>query len=206
MHDMADVQAADPVPEELQDILREYFNGTQQLRDAFAAIVSRALNLPPGLLENRSDSKAVGIRLPSYLPLDHDPKPNEFGYSEHSYSGGLAWLLQDPENPKGTEVKIGGKFYPIYISDGIVVNVGMTLSRWTDGYWPASIHRVVRYKGPGRLSMVSGALTPRAGSILECFKPPCKLPAIPIDQYYQERVKMARADFRKEIDPHMIEI
>merc|ERR1712232_302878 len=64
---MADVPAADPAPPELEGIFFEFFNKTQRLRDTFEKIVTRALKLPPGLVENRSDSKAVGIRLPNYL-------------------------------------------------------------------------------------------------------------------------------------------
>eukprot|EP00494_Astrolonche_serrata_P000090 UN00090 len=70
--------------------------------------------------------------------------------SSHIDSFGITLLSLDPEHPHGLQVQIDDQWVSIpYRLNSFVLNVGATLSRWTNDLWKASVHRVVFMDGGG---------------------------------------------------------
>jgi isopenicillin N synthase-like dioxygenase len=63
---------------------------------------------------------------------------------EHSDYGTITLLWQINDVP-GLEVQdLGGAWHPVpYAEDGVVVNIGDLLQRWTNDYFVSTKHRVV---------------------------------------------------------------
>lgn len=86
------------------------------------------------------------------------------------------------------------------MGSAVVVNVGATLERWTNGRWRASLHRVMNHPAQ-RLSIITSALTPRPHVLLECL-PGCAGPGgtspapISAGEFLNGRVAVQRSDYR----------
>lgn len=79
---------------------------------------------------------------------------NQFGVAPHTDFGVLTVLCQD--NVGGLQVEdINGEWIHAPPIDGtLIVNVGDLLSRWTDGAYKSTPHRVVNQSGKERMSLV----------------------------------------------------
>ena len=91
---------------------------------------------------------------------------NNFGVGPHTDFGVLTLLFQD--NIGGLQVQdIHGNWIHAPPIDGtIVVNVGDLLSRWTEGEYKSTPHRVINNSGKERISMVI-AYDPEPDTIID---------------------------------------
>ncbi|MEM7378705.1 MAG: 2OG-Fe(II) oxygenase family protein [Pseudomonadota bacterium] len=89
-----------------------------------------------------------------YYPPQADGDHRQFGVGPHTDFGVLTVLCQDDVG--GLEVQdTGGRWLKAPPIEGtLVVNVADLLSRWTDGYYTSTPHRVVNRSGRERLSLV----------------------------------------------------
>ncbi|CAJ1360304.1 unnamed protein product [Effrenium voratum] len=127
-------------------------------------------------------------------------------YGEHVDSFGLTILNLDPANPEGLQVQIGEEWVDVpWVKGSFVLNVGALLSRWTNGYWKAAVHRVLFKRGQ-RLSIVSGALRPDDDVMLEPCGPGAlageKFAPVRAGDFCQERVALHRPSYlqQKQLD------
>merc|ERR1712217_120375 len=141
------------------------------------------------------------FRLAYYPEAETPPLEGQMRYGAHVDSFGITILSLDPQHPEGLQVQIDGEWGDVpFIEDSFVLNVGAMLSRWTNGFWKASIHRVV-YKSGRRLSIVSGGLRPREDVTLEPItqgSDEAKYPAVLAGDFMNERVAMHRPDYLTE--------
>ena len=81
------------------------------------------------------------IHYPAYKG---DIEPNQLRIGEHSDYGTITLLWQINDVP-GLEVQdLDGQWHPVpYAKDGVVVNIGDLLQRWTNDYFVSTKHRVV---------------------------------------------------------------
>ncbi len=81
------------------------------------------------------------IHYPAY---EGDIEPNQLRIGEHSDYGTITLLWQINDVP-GLEVQdLEGQWHPVpYAKDGVVVNIGDLLQRWTNDYFVSTKHRVV---------------------------------------------------------------
>jgi len=107
------------------------------------------------------------IHYPAYTgELERD----QMRIGEHSDYGTITLLWQINDVP-GLEVQdLNGKWHPVpYAKDGVVVNIGDRLQRWTNDYFKSTKHRVVnshihipRYSMPHFVD-------PTPGTIVKCL-------------------------------------
>jgi len=81
------------------------------------------------------------IHYPAY---EGDIEPKQLRIGEHSDYGTITLLWQINDVP-GLEVQdLEGQWHPVpYAKDGVVVNIGDLLQRWTNDYFVSTKHRVV---------------------------------------------------------------
>ena len=79
---------------------------------------------------------------------------DQFGVSAHTDFGVLTVLCQDSVGGLQIQDSSGDWFHAPPIEGTLVVNVADLLSRWTNGLYKSTPHRVVNQSGKERLSIV----------------------------------------------------
>jgi isopenicillin N synthase-like dioxygenase len=170
-------------PAAIRELVPRYHEALKQLGQQLVRLASLALNLPETFLDKFFADPAIVLRFVNYPGQDLPPAPGQLRYGAHHDYGGLTILRQD-DAPGGLEVcGAGGEWHPVPPSpDGFVINIGDLMSRWTNGRWRSTLHRVVN---PGReisgttqrLSMVT-FFSPNEQSEIACL-PSCVAPDKP---------------------------
>lgn len=151
---------------EMRDPAQEYFKKAQSI----ACHLLRGFALGLGLsenffLQNISDplSRASYVYYPQQSENMGD---DQFGAGPHTDFGVLTVLCQDTVG--GLQIKNldGDWVYAPPIEGTLIVNVGDLLSRWTDGYYRSTPHRVINQSGKERLSLVL-AFDPNAETMID---------------------------------------
>jgi isopenicillin N synthase-like dioxygenase len=111
-----------------------------------------ALGLAPDWLEPFFRRPTTFLRLLHYPPQEPDAPDDAFGSAPHTDYGFITVLAQD--NSGGLQVRRrDGTWLPATPIPGtFVVNVADMLSRWTNGRWQSTPHRVKNLSGGDRYS------------------------------------------------------
>lgn len=170
-------------PARLRDLVLRYNTEIDALGKRLARLSALALELDEHALDSYFADPAMVLRFVNYPDQPIAPLPGQLRYGAHHDYGGLTILRQD-EAPGGLEVcDASGAWHQVPPSPGgFVINVGDLLSRWTNGRWRSTLHRVVN---PGReltgstqrLSMVA-FFSPNELSEIACL-PSCATSANP---------------------------
>jgi isopenicillin N synthase-like dioxygenase len=146
-------------------------------------LAALALELPQDWFDAMYAQPALTLRFVNYPDQEQLPEPGQLRYGAHHDYGGLTILRQD-HAPGGLQVcDRAGQWHdaPPH-PGGLVLNVGDLMSRWTNGRWRSTLHRVINPPrdltgSTQRLSMV--AFTgPNAATEVACL-PTCTGPGNP---------------------------
>jgi len=113
---------------------------TLNILEKFDDILKSGTTLVDAHLSNYSTTRF--IHYPAYKG---DIEPNQLRIGEHSDYGTITLLWQINDVP-GLEVqdRKNNEWHPVpYAKDGVVVNIGDLLQRWTNDYFISTKHRVV---------------------------------------------------------------
>lgn len=113
---------------------------TLNILEKFDDILKSGTTLVNAHLSNYSTTRF--IHYPAYKG---DIEPNQLRIGEHSDYGTITLLWQINDVP-GLEVqdRKNNEWHPVpYAKDGVVVNIGDLLQRWTNDYFVSTKHRVV---------------------------------------------------------------
>ena len=103
----------------------------------------------------RTASKPLSRASYVYYPQQpEDLGEEQFGVGPHTDFGVLTVLCQDSVGGLQVEDINGDWVHAPPIEGTLIVNVGDLLSRWTDGAYKSTVHRVVNTSGRERLSLV----------------------------------------------------
>lgn len=186
------------IPSDLAKSYRQVNQGLSCLRTNLEQASELSLGLQNGFFKERCEGVTDSLRLAYYPESETAPLEGQMRYGAHVDSFGITILSLDPQHPEGLQVQIDGDWVDVpFIEDSFVLNVGAMLSRWTNGAWRASVHRVV-YKPGRRLSIVSGGLRPREDVMIETIiqgADESKYPPILGGDFFKERVAMHRPDY-----------
>jgi isopenicillin N synthase-like dioxygenase len=170
-------------PASLRNLVPRYHDALKGLGHQLVRLASLSLDLPETYLDEFFEDPAIVHRYVNYPDQHQPPAPGQLRYGAHHDYGGLTILRQDGA-PGGLEAcDIEGLWHPVPPSpDGFVINIGDLMSRWTNGRWRSTLHRVVN---PGRevsgttqrLSMVT-FFSPNEQSEIACL-PSCATPDKP---------------------------
>lgn len=136
------------------------FEALLPVREALVALAEAALSLPSGELRKRVQVRDVGgYRVHHYSAPGQgtqDPKTSTAEerryYHPHIDAGTLRLIRQDPQSPRGLQVEVeGGRWLDVpYLEGSMLLLVGDTFERVTNGRWRASRHRVFGGASPER--------------------------------------------------------
>jgi isopenicillin N synthase-like dioxygenase len=138
--------------------------------DTLAKNLLKGFALGLGLEENffiKNSSQPLSRASLVYYP--DQPKTlgeNQFGVSAHTDFGVLTVLCQDSVGGLQIQDLEGEWFHAPPIEGTIIVNVADLLSRWTDGLYKSTPHRVVNQSGKERMSIVL-AFDPNPETIID---------------------------------------
>jgi len=138
----------------LQNSAMAYFNEAHKVAYALMRGFALGLNLSEDFFL-RSCSQPLSRASFVYYPAQpEDSGVDQFGVAPHTDFGVLTVLRQDHTGGLQVQTKNGDWVHAPPIKDTLVVNVGDLLSRWTNGAYKSTPHRVINTSGRERLSLV----------------------------------------------------
>lgn len=111
-----------------------------------------ALGLPQDWMDPHFRHPTTFLRLLHYPPQAPDSPDDAFGSAPHTDYGFLTILCQDTAGGLEVRRKDGTWLKAPPVPDTWVVNVADMLSRWTNGRWQSTPHRVKNLSGGDRYS------------------------------------------------------
>lgn len=130
-------------PSSLKSLLVQYCQAMVELNGHLTTMSALALDLPEDHLDKFFADPALVLRFVNYPDQPVEPQPGQLRYGEHHDYGGLTILRQDSA-PGGLQLWVDGDWADVPSLDGsFVINVGDLTSRWTNGRWRSTLHRVV---------------------------------------------------------------
>ncbi|MDC0196020.1 2OG-Fe(II) oxygenase [Gammaproteobacteria bacterium] len=151
---------------EMKKPAQEYFNQAQSI----ACHLLRGFALGLGLQENfflQNVSHPLSRASYVYYPQQLESMGEEqFGAGPHTDFGVLTVLCQDAVGGLQIKDMDGDWVYAPPIEGTLIVNVGDLLSRWTDGFYRSTPHRVINQSSQERLSLVL-AFDPNAETMID---------------------------------------
>ena len=139
---------------EFRRAMNTYHSAMMQFSEVLMGGVAEAMDLPPTELDAYLSGSIGILRLLHYPPQPPNPRPNEKGCGAHTDFGGLTVLLQDDSgglqvlDPDTSEWLEAPPLPGTY-----VVNLGDLITRWTNGGFRSSVHRVINRSGHDRHSV-----------------------------------------------------
>jgi isopenicillin N synthase-like dioxygenase len=126
-----------------RSVAMRYWEACDALVLRLARLCALALDLEPSFFVERVDRSIGALRANHYPALDTPPLPGQSRGGPHTDYGFLTLLATDG-NP-GLEIRDDdGGWHRVAAEPGtFVVNIADLLSRWTNGRWRSTWHRVV---------------------------------------------------------------
>ncbi len=146
-------QWPDCVPQ-LQAAAMEYFNQAHEVAYQLMRGFALGLNLPENFFLRSCTRPISRGSFVYYPPQNTHESTTRFGVGPHTDFGVLTVLCQDDVGGLQVQDVNGDWVQAPPINDTLIVNVGDLLSRWTDGAYKSTPHRVINTSGRERLSLV----------------------------------------------------
>lgn len=169
----APLQGPNQWPEDLpgfREAVVAYNSALEGLARRFTHLIARALDMPETALDPFFDKPTTYLRMLHY-PSQPDAAEDEFGSAPHTDYGFITILLQDGVGGLEVRRKDGAWLRATPVPGTFVINVGDMLSRWTNGRWQSTPHRVKNVSSVDRYS-VPFFYDPAMSKIIECL-PSC---------------------------------
>lgn len=138
----------------LQASAMDYFQQAHQVAHHLMRGFALGLNLNENFFLQNSQRPLSRASFVYYPAQPADLGEQQFGVAPHTDFGVLTVLCQDDTGGLQVEDINGEWLQAPPIADTLVVNVGDLLSRWTNGAYKSTPHRVVNSSGRERLSLV----------------------------------------------------
>lgn len=163
--------------------------------------IAGSLGLPEAYFESFYDRSDSTARLLHYPSLQGSALPGQIRAGAHTDFGGLSLLFQDDEGGLEIHGPNGVWLAAPALAGTAIVNTGDLLSRWTNGQFRSSPHRVVNPLGPASARDRHSAVlfhTPNPDAVIECLAPcqsperPPMYPPITAGEHMLARIKASR--------------
>jgi isopenicillin N synthase-like dioxygenase len=130
-------------PPALSGLIRQWSAAMVALTRDLMRLSALALDLPEDYFAPWYTDMGMTVRFVNYPDQPEPPRPGQLRYGAHHDYGGLTILRQD-RAPGGLEVcDSQGQWHEAgVVDDSFVINVGDLMSRWTNGRWRSTLHRV----------------------------------------------------------------
>lgn len=154
-----------------------YYDAIFELTQTIMRMSALALDLPEDFFRPFYVEPGLTLRFVSYPDQETRPRDGQLRYGAHHDYGGLTILRQD-DAPGGLQIAdADGTWHDATpVAGSFVINVGDLMSRWTNGRWRSTLHRVVNPPGDlagssRRLSLVAFT-SPNENTEITCL-PTC---------------------------------
>ncbi len=130
----------------------DYMEAMQGLGLRMLPLFAASLDLPADFFGQYFREPSITLRISHYPPQDAFDG-EEFGTGPHTDAGFTTYLAQ--ADVRGLDIQSrDGVWIPAPVMPGMfLVNIGQILSRWTNGLYPSTPHRVVNLAGVERYSV-----------------------------------------------------
>jgi isopenicillin N synthase-like dioxygenase len=131
-------------PAGLAGCVRQYFEAMLALSRQLMRLSALSLKLPEDYFDACFRDPSITLRFVNYPDQPVAPLEGQLRYGAHHDYGGLTLLRQD-DAPGGLQVcDAAGEWHDVPPHpDSLVINVGDLMSRWTNGRWRSTLHRVI---------------------------------------------------------------
>jgi isopenicillin N synthase-like dioxygenase len=164
-------------PDGFKEGMIAYYHAMEDLSKTIMTIFARGLGIDEAYFLDKMDRQISVLRLVNYPALTQEATAGEERAAAHSDTGAVTILLtDDPPGRAGLQVRTpGGDWIDVFRApDAFVVNIGDTLSRWTNDRFVSTMHRVVNPpvingKSAPRLS-IPFFCQPNYDAVIECVE------------------------------------
>jgi isopenicillin N synthase-like dioxygenase len=138
-----------------REALEAYNQAMRALGLHVSRLVSLSLGMPLNHFDNTFDPQKSPLRILRYPPHPKETEFNQLGAGAHTDWGWMTLLAQDSLGGLEVETATGDWVRVDPIPGTFVVNLGDLLSRWSNGGYHSSLHRVMNNRsGRNRHSIV----------------------------------------------------
>ena len=138
----------------MRDAAMAYFDHAHRVAETLMRGFALGLDLPEDFFVRTSVKPLSRASFVYYPPQPEAMGADQFGVGPHTDFGVLTVLCQDSNGGLQVETAEGEWIEAPPVEGTLVVNVADLLSRWTDGAYKSTPHRVVNTSGRERLSLV----------------------------------------------------
>ncbi|MFC2967300.1 isopenicillin N synthase family dioxygenase [Acidimangrovimonas pyrenivorans] len=138
----------------LEPAAMAYFDAADEVAHHLMRGFALGLGLAPDFFLQSADRPLSRASFVYYPPQPEEAGADQFGVGPHTDFGVLTVLCQDDVGGLQVEDVNGDWIEAPPIPGTLLVNVADLLSRWTDGAYTSTPHRVVNASGRERLSLV----------------------------------------------------
>jgi isopenicillin N synthase-like dioxygenase len=161
-------------PEELPEFraaMLAYMSEMEALGRRMLPLFAGALDLERSYFDGFFREPSITLRISRY-PAQTGFDGEEFGTGPHTDAGFMTFLAQ--ADVRGLDIQTrDGAWLPAPVRPGMfLVNIGQILSRWTNGLFPATPHRVVNLEGVERHA-IPFFFDPDFDAVISCL-PTCE--------------------------------
>ena len=132
-------------PAGFQPAWEEYYESMSALAHKLLRSFSLALELDDELFfDSFVGHHASALRALNYPHLDTAPEPGQIRASAHTDYGTLTILRADAPGLQVSKDKDEPDWHPVpFVPEGLIINLGDLMKRWTNDRWLSTLHRVV---------------------------------------------------------------
>lgn len=134
-------------------VIEVYFLEMVSLGRELMSIFASSLRMPAGFFDDKTDRPIAQLRLLHYPPRRKPLKEGRLGIGTHCDYEALTILAQDAVGGLQVQNGAGTWIDAPYRRDTFVINVGEMMTRFTNGRFRATPHRVVNPSGQERYSV-----------------------------------------------------
>jgi isopenicillin N synthase-like dioxygenase len=202
MHEVAPGTEAGPLdgpnqfpsqPAGFRAAITQYDAALQTLARRMTRMIAVALGLGPEALDRYFVRPTTFLRLLHYPPTPPDTDGKQYGSAPHTDYGFITILAQDRTGGLQVRSRDHDWIEATPIDGTLVVNIGDMGSRWTNGRWRSTPHRVINRSGGDRYSMPY-FYDPDTAETIECLPTCCsadnppRFPRVRYGDYLMERI------------------
>lgn len=139
---------------QFKDVMTNYHACALNLGRQLLSIFALGLGMQEDFFNDKFSVPLAQLRLLHYPPQLGEVTKTQMGAGEHTDFGCLTLLLQDEIGGLEVQHRNGDWIAVPPLKSALIVNIGDLMTRWTNGHYQATVHRVINRANAERYSLV----------------------------------------------------